>query len=167
MLHGELNRRCRSDAGETLIEVLLAVVIIALSVSALLGGLVTSISSSAEHRSLAELDTVLKSNAESVKYQVELLQPDTAAWFADCASITGTSYNGHPVTYVVPAGYGVQLTSIQYWNSSTDQFEATSVVGTDCLANSNDQSGYQLLTFTGTAPNGVSQTLSVGVRKPA
>lgn len=168
MLHGQLKHRYRRpDAGETLIEVLLAVVIIALSVSALLGGLITSITSSAEHRSLAELDTVLKSNADSLKYQVELMQPDTSAWFTDCASVAATSYGSHTVIFSVPSGYIVQLTGIQYWNSSTDQFDATSVDSTSCLANPSDQTGYQLLTLTGTAPNGVSQTLRLGVRKPA
>lgn len=165
MLHGELTSR-RSEAGDTLIEVLLAVVILALSVSALLGALVTSISSSAEHRSLADLDTVLKSNAESVKYEVEL-QSGGSAWFSDCAPVTSTSYGSHVLSFNTPSGYSMQLTSIQYWNSTSDKFEATSVDSTSCLLNSADQSGYQLLTFTGTAPNGVSQTLHVGVRRAA
>jgi Tfp pilus assembly protein PilV len=71
-----------SEDGDTLIEVLLAVVILGLSVVALLGALVTSITSSSEHRSLASDDTVLRSFAEAAKYEIQM-QP--GALFVDCA----------------------------------------------------------------------------------
>ncbi|HAM01854.1 MAG TPA: hypothetical protein DCQ30_06450 [Acidimicrobiaceae bacterium] len=212
------------ECGDTLVELLIAIVIIALSVSALLGALITSLTSSAEHRSLANLDTVVKGFAEAATYQLEL-QPnrtDTATvtsgsdsvadssisvadqgkaltgtgiptgtyvgtvivgtsfllssspgsqvdvnatgngtsvtmptLFADCASATGTNYNGSPINYVPPPGYSatVNFKSIQYWNSVTDAFDVT------C-------SDYQLLTITATAPSGVSETISFGVRSP-
>lgn len=59
------------EGGDTLIEVLIAVVIIAIASIALIGGLTTSITSSAEHRSLATLDTVLKNFAEAAKYEIQ------------------------------------------------------------------------------------------------
>lgn len=166
MLDRQLTARARGESGESLIEILLAVVIIALSVGALLGALVTSIAGSAEHRSLANLDTVLKSNAESAKYQIEL-QPSATAWFTDCAAVTGSSYNGSTLSFSVPAGYSVQLAGIRYWNSASHQFDPATVDSSACQSSSSDRSGYQLLTFQATAPSGVSETLGIAVRKPA
>jgi type II secretory pathway pseudopilin PulG len=80
-----------SETGETLIEVLIAVVIFSLSVVALLGALVTSITSSSEHRSLASDDTVLRSFAEAAKYEIQM-QP--GALFRNCA----TTYTTKPAT---------------------------------------------------------------------
>jgi hypothetical protein len=65
-------RRVNSEAGDTLIEVILAVVIVSIAVVSLLGGLVVSITSSSEHRSLATIDTILKSFAETAEYQIQL-----------------------------------------------------------------------------------------------
>jgi type II secretory pathway pseudopilin PulG len=61
-----------SEAGDTLLEILVALVIISISVVALLGVLTTSITSSTEYRSLTTTDTVLKSFADALKYDVEL-----------------------------------------------------------------------------------------------
>jgi hypothetical protein len=61
-----------SEAGDTLLEILVALVIISISVVALLGVLTTSITSSVEYRSLATTDTVLKGFADALKYEVEL-----------------------------------------------------------------------------------------------
>lgn len=155
MLHRQLTMGVREEAGDTLVELLIAVVIIALSVTALLGALITSLTSSAEHRSLANLDTVVKGFAESAKYQIEL-QP-SGSWFTDCASVSGMAYNGNAVPYTPPQGYTVGFTEIGYWNSSSDKFDQ----GT-CGAG--DHTGYQMLTITAAAPSGVSETISFGVR---
>jgi len=229
MLHRQLRGHTLGEGGDTLIELLIAIVIISLSVTALLGMLITSLTSSAEHRSLADLDTVVKSFAESATYQVQqksrtdaatvtsgsdsvadtsilasdqgktvtgtgiptgtyvgsvttgtgfLLSSSTTsqvnvnatangssvtiaeAQFADCASVAGTSYNGGPpIPYVPPPNYLVVFKSVQYWDSANDQFDSTS-------CGSNDHTGYQLLTVTGTAPSGVTETISFGVRAP-
>src|ERR1700730_2918378 len=71
------------ESGDTLVEVLIAVVIIAIAASALLGALVTSISGSRSQRSLAVDDAVLKSFAEATKAQVEL---QSSSLYAPCAS---------------------------------------------------------------------------------
>lgn|SRR5487761_1355635 len=156
MLHRKLTSHGRGESGDTLVELLIAIVIISLSVTALLGALITSLTSSAEHRSLANLDTVVKSFAESAKYQIEL--QSSGYWFVDCASASGTAYNGNPVPYTPPAGYTVGFTSVEYWDSVTNQFDPS------CGAN--DHTGYQLLTTRATAPSGVAETISFGVRSP-
>ena len=61
----------RSEAGDTLIEILIAIVIIALTVTALLGGLVTAITSSTTEQSLSTVDSVLNNFAQAARYEVQ------------------------------------------------------------------------------------------------
>jgi type II secretory pathway pseudopilin PulG len=153
------------EAGDTLLEVLIAIAILGIIVAALLGALLTTITSATEHRSLATLDTVLRSYAEQLKYDVQL--QGTGSWFTQCASVSSPTtsppqYQGHTVT---PANqppnvhYSAVILGIKYWNDVTNTFD------TNCGA-PGDQSGYQLVTFQVTAPNGLTEPLSVGVRTP-
>ena len=157
--------RVRSEAGDTLIEVLISIAILGITITALLGALVTTITSASEHRSLASLDTVLRSYAEQLKYDVQL--QGTNSWFAQCATVSSPTtsppqYEGHTITPAnqpPSAHYSVVVLNIKYWNDSTNRFDATcSALG--------DQSGFQLVTLQATAPNGVTEPLSVGVRTP-
>ena len=54
-----------SDRGETLIELLIAALVMSITVAALLNSLIESSSASVEHRSAASLDSALRSFAES------------------------------------------------------------------------------------------------------
>ncbi|HEV3214011.1 MAG TPA: hypothetical protein VGZ03_11515 [Acidimicrobiales bacterium] len=152
------------DAGDTLIEVLLALVIIAVCVVALMTGLLTSISGSSTHRSLSTIDTVLKSYAETMKSQVEL-QTNPPPLFAQCAQVTATTYQGATVAYTPPTGYTVAIKGIEYWNSTTSQFDSVSSAA--CQANPQDQSGFQLLILKATDPHNGSQLIELGVRTPS
>jgi len=129
------------ESGDTLIEILISVVIIALAASALLGALLTSITASESHRSLSVDDTVLKSFAELAKEQIEV---QSSLSYAPCA----TSYTLSPAP-PVPSGYTVSVTSIKLFGCP----------GKDL--------GYQLLTATATnTTDKVSQQLSFVVRNP-
>ena len=158
--------RGRPEAGDTLIEVLISIAILGITITALLGALVTTITSASEHRSLASLDTVLRSYAEQLKYDVQL-QPGANSWFTQCATVSSPTtsppqYEGHTIT---PANqppnvnYSVVILGIKYWNDSTNTFDATCGVP-------DDQSQFQLVTLQATAPNGVVEPLSVGLREP-
>jgi type II secretory pathway pseudopilin PulG len=68
-------RVARRDAGDTLVEVLISLVVLSLAVVALLGGLMSSTSASATHRNIANLDSILQSLAESARYQIQT-QPE-------------------------------------------------------------------------------------------
>lgn len=155
MLHRQLaTDPATPDRGDTLVEIIIALAIISLTVVALLGALVTSLATAGVHRSLTNLDTVLRSNAEEAKYLIEL-QP--SAWFQDGASWTSTTYNGNAIPFSTPSGYTVVIASIAYWDIATGQFDPTYTVP-------EDTTGYQLLTLKATAQSGVSETLSIGLR---
>ena len=64
-------RRWRDDRGDSLIEVLFAVVIIALAAGPLIGALLESIAASAEHRGLATTGTLLESFAETAVSEIQ------------------------------------------------------------------------------------------------
>ncbi len=63
--------RARDDRGDSLIEILIAVVIIALAAGPLIGALFESIAASAEHRGFATSDTLLKSFAETAVSEIQ------------------------------------------------------------------------------------------------
>jgi len=90
-----------SEAGDTLIEVVLAVVVIALT--------------AASHRYLSTDDTLLRSYAEQVEYQLE--QSPTPQ-YAQCAQAGASGpYNSN--TNLAPTfpvnGYKLSITGVQYW----------------------------------------------------
>lgn len=71
MPRDRLMGRARDERGDTLIELLLAVVIIALAAAPLVGALLESIAASAEHRGIATADSVLKKFAETASAEIE------------------------------------------------------------------------------------------------
>jgi prepilin-type N-terminal cleavage/methylation domain-containing protein len=75
------------ERGDTLIELLIAIVIIGISISAVLNAIIQTTDASVQHRSFANLDAVLKSFAESAKYDIQL---GPSAQFTECA--TTSSY---------------------------------------------------------------------------
>lgn len=161
-----------SERGETLVEVLIAIVVIGICAVALLGGLTTTLSSSGEHRSLAADDSVAVSLADQVKSVIQL--QSNAKWpggsTGDCPS-SGTLLSWYQNTSNVPipatftsapfTGYGVVLTTAWYWNGSSW------VSGSSCpFTGSTSPTGVQMVEITVTAPNsGPSRKIDVVVRK--
>jgi hypothetical protein len=141
----------RSDAGDTLVELLIAMVVIGLTAAALLGAFATSISASAEHRGLATADTVLKSFAETATYQIQL-QPSPK--FVACATLSSyqpivSSFNSSPVA--TTNGFTVAISSVQNWTSCTPIPV---------------QPPPQLITATATGSNGSRDALTFVVVQP-
>jgi len=142
------SRRCdaqESDAGDTLIEVILAVGIVALTAVALVGTILTSITSSTEHRTLTDSDTYIKSFADAAQQQI---QRQNNPLFQKCAS----SYGVNPPN-TIPSSYTVGISSIQYWNGS----------GWSGSCSGNPA---QLITVTVTSPTQLTSSLSFAVRDP-
>jgi type II secretory pathway pseudopilin PulG len=86
-------RGVRSDAGDTLVEILVTLAVIGITVVAILSAFATSISATAEHRDIAAGDTVLRTFAEYATYNI---QQKSSPFFTTCAA-TG-AYDSNVVT---------------------------------------------------------------------
>ncbi len=99
--------RVHGDAGFSLPEVLLTVVIVGIAFAAILGGMVTSIVVSDLHRKQAAADALVRSAAEALK--------DPAVAYVDCAG---------PNAYrdalpAAPSGFAVQVSQVAYWDGAS------------------------------------------------
>jgi prepilin-type N-terminal cleavage/methylation domain-containing protein len=94
-----------SDAGFSLVEIVITIAIVGVTFSAILGGLFTSITVSALQRTEATADTVARSAAEIVKDSQR--NPYSNCAGAGHYSLTGLS---------VPGGFSVQITKVEYWD---------------------------------------------------
>ena len=103
-------------------ELLIAMAVIGLTAVALLSGFGTSLSASAQHRSLANIDTVLKSFVETATYQLSLQPqpPTTTPQFTACA--TASTYSSLTLSQ---NGYTANIPqlpnppAVEYWSGSS------------------------------------------------
>jgi len=100
------------DRGESLVEILVALVILGIAGVAILAGLEMSVKTSDIHRKEATGGAYVRSFAEAIQNYV-----DTSGGYKSCAS-AAASYNGVAVPDL-PAGYTKNVTAVQSWNGST------------------------------------------------
>jgi prepilin-type N-terminal cleavage/methylation domain-containing protein len=132
------------EAGSTLIEILIAIAILGIGVVALVGGLLTSVNSSATHRTSATADTIIRSSAEALELAISQTPPGTP-WCAATYTV--------PTSTTLPPNYAVTAS------------------GTSCPAFSAPPSTqsvpqYQTITLTETYNNTTVATLVIGARQP-
>jgi prepilin-type N-terminal cleavage/methylation domain-containing protein len=140
--------RREGERGDTLIELLVAVVVMGIAVVAVSGGIAVSVRMSDIHRKQAQAGAYIRDFAEAVENAV---QASPTAYVACAAAGTYDSY------YTVPsAAFTVAApTPVRYWDGST--------FGTTCTTDSGVQ---QLSLRIDSADNRVSETLVVVIRKP-
>jgi prepilin-type N-terminal cleavage/methylation domain-containing protein len=102
-----------AEAGFSLPEVLVTIVIVGVTFTALLGGLMTSIRVSSLHRQQATADAVARSAAEWVK-------DSKANPYHPCATSGWYSFGGLPV----PSGYSVSIPvgGVENWTPGATPF---------------------------------------------
>jgi Tfp pilus assembly protein PilV len=143
----------RSESGDTLIEVLLAIVIMGIASVAILLAFATSISGSAEHRTLATQDTVLRTAAEQTIAQMEQA---SNAQFENC-----TDQNN--LTWDLPSGYSAQVLSVMDWSTTASNFSSVCTVSATNPPSTNSP---QLVQLQVTTPANVKLTISFVVDDP-
>ena len=105
-----------SEAGSSLVEVIIAVVIMSIVMVAILGGMGTSTAASGTHRRQAEVVALLTSSAERLKSEKEVP-------YVTCATPTTASYldavkaSQHPAGAIV-TGSAISITSVEYWQGN-------------------------------------------------
>lgn len=146
-----LRGRRRSQLGETLLESLLAIVILSAVVISSYGALRVALRTSAQHKETAVAETMLRTAAERLQDPAEPYVPR-----AGCPS--RPTYSGLPTR----TGYGTVGTKVRFWLppgsvSNADiatQFAAFGVCpGTD--------PGLQSIELSVTTPSGHVQTLEI------
>lgn len=164
--HPEL--RSRDDRGQTLIEVLIAVVIVALAAVPLLGALLQALSSSGEHRSLATLDVLLKGFAETATSQIELSPTATGPAFNNCSGTVRYRLLSEPTprsaapgaavtVFGIGFGTGLPLTTFHVTVGGT----AATVVTKQSQSVSGSEMGNMQITFKVPAVANGPQTITV------
>lgn len=129
------------ERGETLLEVLVAVVIMGVAVVAIVGGLYTGILMSDIHRKQATAGTVVRDYAESIENSVT-----TGTTNVTC----GMSIGSRTVN-----GYTASVTGVRYWDGTAWQ--------TTCGGNT----GLQQLTVQAASGDGRAvERLVIVVRRP-
>lgn len=101
-----MTARRADDAGESLLEILIAIAIMGIAFTGLFGGMLTAASMSGLHRQQADSQLELLRAVETIK---------AAPYIGDCASYTpGTNLYDVPPSPYAP-GWTVQET-VEYWD---------------------------------------------------
>jgi len=116
----------RLDEGDTLVEVLIALMVLGTTTVALLIAFGTTLSASAQHRSLSNYNTVLASANSEVS---SLVQQNSGAIFGTCPS-PPSSLSAYPsqaaLSANLPSPYTAQITGVAYWSGSSFTSACTS-----------------------------------------
>jgi len=140
------------DRGETLIELLVAVVIMGTAVVAIVGGLGTAILLSDIHRKQAIVAAEINAFAAAIEGAVA-----TSPGYLDCAT---DSRGARPYpSYTPGSGYQADVPQVRYWNGITSTFTTSCTVGSD--------PGVQLVTLHVWSDDGrVDRSMDIVIRKP-
>jgi type II secretory pathway pseudopilin PulG len=143
----------RSDRGETLVELIVAVAILGLAAVAILAGLMLSVKSSDLGLKQATGGAYVRSFAEAIQHYVD------SNGYRACASAAAT-YAGVAVPDL-PAGYSKAVTSVQSWNKPAGGAPAWGV----CTGKGVQRLDLKITT-TGDSANQSQETLTVVLRQP-
>jgi Tfp pilus assembly protein PilV len=148
-----MRTRTRGQSGESLVEVLIATVILAMVGIGAFAGLATSITVSSSKRTNASSEAALRSAAE------RLQDPDVA--YVDCA--TGSTYDG--ALTAAPAGFSYSAV-VKYWVPPSSSPSATVPRLDPVFAGScGSDGGLQSITLTLVGLNGEQRSLDVVKRR--
>ena len=91
--------RIRDDSGVTLVEIIIAIVVMSITVSALFAALATGTTASQRHRDVVTADAILRGYAEATKL----------AYRSHCSPPSGS----FSVSYSAPSGFSVNALTNQ------------------------------------------------------
>ena len=119
----------RSENGDTLIEVLLALVVLGLASVALIIAFSTSLSASALHRRLASADIVLNSTSQQaiagIGSQLTLFTSCVTTTTSPTTITTFLASAGISIAPTYSSQFTATITNVQYWNAATSTFDST------------------------------------------
>jgi Tfp pilus assembly protein PilV len=139
------------DRGESLIELLVAVLIMGTAVVAVVGGLGTAIMITDIHRKQATASAYLRALATTVDSAVV-----GAPGYKTCPSLTW--YVANP--YSPAPGYSAQITEVSYWNGTSF------VVVVPSCNPANDLGVQRVSLSVSTTDSRVNERIDIVIRKP-
>jgi prepilin-type N-terminal cleavage/methylation domain-containing protein len=113
------------EGGFTLTEVLAALIILGVAITAILAAMGTSIIASDVHRKVVTDDAILRNYSEQLA--------SSNVW-AECATPATAAYSAASVGVVLPANFDTSIVSIDYWDGNSAS-QAMAFVGA-CTPNS-------------------------------
>jgi type II secretory pathway pseudopilin PulG len=144
----------RDDRGESLIEILVALSIMAVAVAVIIGGIAASIRIADIHRKQAAAGAYARDFVESIETKVN----GSNAYVACAGANEAAARTGYLAAYAVPAGYQAAVTNVEYWNG-------TSFV--DACATGTTDIGVQRVTVAvNSADQRATESLTVVIRRP-
>lgn len=132
--HFTIARKDHGENGDTLIEVLVALLVLSVCALALIIAFSTSISASAEHRDLATAHIVLASYSQQAIAQIEQNKDLFGCGAQNQSNETTYVLSSIQNQITIPQNYGsytATVTNVQYWNSATGAFQSA------CIQNEN------------------------------
>jgi hypothetical protein len=154
------DREDRTESGETLLEILLALIILSLASVALITAFGTSVNASAEHRRLANFNTVL---ASSISTTTTTMQQQSAGVFNSCEPLSS-----YPSSAQITAALGLTGYTAAIAASGTQpavEYSDGGVYSTNC--NADDVGNPQLINVVVTnTQTGFTQSNTVVVDNP-
>ncbi len=144
----ERARRLGDDRGETLVELIVAIVLLGITVAAVMGGLFAAVHVSDVHRKQATAGDSARDYAESLDAFV------AAGGYVEC--VGPQAYQPASVGFGAPAGFSGRVSAVAFWNRKTRSF------GTSCSS-----AGLERVTVEVASADGAATERSVVVvRKP-
>lgn len=159
----ERSRGDRGEAGDTLLEVLIALFVLALASVALITAFETSINASAVHRNLANFDTVL---ASSISTTTSVIQQQTPGVFSTCDPLSGYPSSAELTSALNLAGYTAAIAPSG--SQPAVEYLSDGSYSTSCATGTNgDVSNPQLINVVVTdTATGMTQSDTVVVDDP-
>jgi type II secretory pathway pseudopilin PulG len=146
----KIRRPAIDERGESLLELLIAVVIMGLAVVAIMAGITTSVLMSDMHRKQATAGAAVHTYSEAIENYI------SGGGYTDCASAsngTGGPYGTTAVNFAVPTGYSVTVSAAMSWT------------GSSWVACTSDN-GYQKVTVRVVGGSRATEKIDVILRKP-
>lgn len=118
----KVHRRLAGDCGETLIEVIIAMLILGIVFVAILAGLGTSIATSLFHKKQATAQTIARDFGEYMQFTASYHDCGSAADYSTDVDNFKSAYalpdGSHPLTGGSPT-YAVSITGLSYWDGNS------------------------------------------------
>jgi len=146
--------RRRADHGETLIELLVTIVILGLTIPALMGAVLISVSASSQDRRQVQAQALLNSWAETIARE-----NNTDAVYTSCPALT--YYETSPFAPAsIPTGFTPTVVAVTYWDTASGTFVVA------CSPDSGVRKVQIKVTVVAGLYPGFDVTESIVVRKP-